>query len=868
MQRIRIARGVALLCGSVICIYVGSASTPQTTTSVLPSTLTGSAYRDFVAHELGWIKNDSICRGYFESTASGVLGEKPLGITEETTTLTSRGPVELRASGVSVLRDHVTVIQPGRRALADEAYVYRDKTGHVTKVILKGHVRLEEWGSFLLTDKATLVFDPRSVTITRSAFHFYSDKTDLVNVPSGPMMPSGPIDAWGTASGAYRDSNTVITLHDATYSTCNPTHPFWQLKAGKIVIDEPNNLGKAYNARIKIGGVPLFYVPYYQFPVRHERKSGILAPIIGYSSAKAGSSTSNGVVFGLPFYWNMAPNYDWTLTPQYYGADGFRLTSLFRYLTSKDRGQIYFSFLPDDASFGVFKTAALSTYSNIALYPTSTYEPYLTQLTDETNQRLFASMEEAGRYAQVLDWRIYLNYTLDPYYFSDITINTLAASDTNQLLNLGQISYETPHWLVSGWFQAYQTLHLITQISDQNEALDQYERLPEITASSYYPNILPNLDFVLDSDVADFYYTSILKEEPNGQRLHVRPQLKYNLENRAGYIRPAVAVDQVDYLVQQLNPGVASNAERTLPIIDVDAGLYFRQQFPWLKQTYSQSFEPRVFYLYVPYQNQDDLPNFDTVLLPFYYDQLFDVNIFNGIDRFENANQISVGFTSRLLNDETGRLVLKADVGQAYLFEPEQVCLSEGCTLTDSAMSPLVGDLAYYITQAWSLSGNLAWDAYDHQINNAAANVTYSRDGKHIAFVGYSFVGSDPYSLATFSGNTTDSNAYANYTDFLSFGGTWPLSQTWSVVGYMNYNFQQTRIESVYGGLAYDSCCWGLRLIIDHAYTSTTLDTTTGAPVNTYNNTYYIQLRLKGFSDFGTSGMSSLLQGTIPGIQV
>lgn len=858
MQRKWFARGMTLIfCGAVFACAQG-ASAKQTSTSILPAS-TGAVYRSFVAQELGWVKSDSICRGYFESTAPGVLGAKPQGVRDETSTLTSEGPVELRASGVSVLRDHVVVTQPGRRALADIAYVYRDKDGRVTKVILKGHVRLEEWGSFVLTDKATLFFDPQYMTLTHTAFHFYSGKSKFRNA-------AGPFDAWGTASGGHRDAATVTTIYDATYSTCNPENPTWQLKAKKIVIDKPHNRGEAYNGHIDVGGVPVFYTPYYQFPVTHERKTGFLSPILGYSSAKSGSNLSSGAVLGWPFYWNMAPNYDWLLTPEYYGDNGFRLTSLFRYLTPNDWGQVYFNFLPDDTNFENFRTTALATYSNTTLYPASTYQPYLTELADETNQRFFGSFQESGHYLERLSWRFDLNYVTDPYYFSDITVDSIAPSDTNQLLNLGQVNYEAPNWLVSGWFQAYQTLNLITQISDQNEALSQYERLPEITATAYYPDILPNLDFAFDSDATDFYYTSILQDEPNGQRLHVRPQFKYNFENRMGYIKPTVAVDNVSYLVQEINPGVSSSAERTLPIADVDAGLYFRQQFSWFKHPFSQTFEPRLFYLYVPYTDQDDLPNFDTTLLPFYYDQLFDVNLFNGIDRFENANQMSAGFTTRILSDENGATILKADLGQSYLFASNQVCLSAGCTLPDSQFSPLVGDLYYYITHSWTISGSLAWNMDANAINNAASNVMYSRDGKHILFAGYSFVGADPYSLATFSGTVNDSVAYSNYTDYLTFGGAWPLIRGWSAVGYMNYNFQQTRVESIYGGLSYDTCCWALRFVVDHTYSSTALNAN-GTPIDAYNNTYYIQIRLKGFSDFGSGGTDALLRRTIPGIE-
>jgi len=819
--------------------------------STLPVHLPKKQYLQYVADELGWVPSNNplaICGGYFKEPEFVKQFPNPGNIKNEPTTITAKGSISYATKGVSILKKDVTVTQPGRIVKADKAYIYRNSEGKISQIILIGHVSMREKGKLIIADIGSLTLYPTTARLINAAYHVYS------KTPYTPTL-KGPFNAWGIAKRSTREASGIIRLKDASYTTCSPTNPAWQIHAKRIVLNKKKGVGKAYGAVLTFKHIPIFATPYYSFPLNHKRKTGFLTPKLGFS-------TRSGADFGFPFYWNIAPNYDLTITPEWLTKRGFELTTYFRYLSERSTGYIYFNYLPNDRVFEEFRNNAFNTFGNGALYNQNFYAPYLNALKSMHNYRGFVTMADETHFNS--DWtaHVNINYVTDPYYFADIGGTQGGFSTANQLLNQIDLEYSGWHWELKGLLQAYQTLHIINQT--QNPALDQYQRLPDLIANAYYPDALPHMDFYWNSEATNFsYQSSFTPNKPIGQRLHLRPGISFPIYTAGNYITPQLWLDATGYNVEHLQPGQVKSATRVLPIFAVDSGLYFNRQFHLGNTEYTQTLEPRLFYLFVPYKNQNDLPNFDTVLLPFSFQQLFAMNRFTGDDRLDNANQISLGLTSRILNTETAEPILKADLGFIYYFQNPRVCLSAGCAQPKHHLSPIVTDLTYYPTHQWSLTGSLAWDPNLRQTNNAGININYKGNNNRIVNLGYVFVHENGTSIVTTT-VTPPSNIYSNNTSQFTFSTIWPIVKKWSLVGYIDYNINRRRIDTLYAGIQYDTCCWALRLIMQRSYVSTTVDNNGGLR-NGFDNTFYIQLQLKGLGDFGTADTGRLLSSTIPG---
>ncbi len=811
----------------------------NTPSETLPNNLPRKAFLKHIADGLDWVPSAHrryVCRGYFKEPAIVKRYPHPAPVKQEPAIITAKGPSTIETHGVSILEKDVVVTQPGRRVMADKAYIYRDgKTGRITKVILVGHVRLLEAGKLIIADRGTLTIYPKTALLINTAYHLYSKKAYNHTL-------KGAYNAWGTAKRAFRDKNEITHLRHATYTTCSPTNPVWQVSGTTIILNHPEHQGQAYNAVLRIKNIPVFYTPYYSFPLDHVRKTGFLAPRLGYSSRSGG-------VFAWPFYWNMAPNYDLTLTPQYFTERNFDFSGFFRFMSERSVGTIYADYLPNDMAFEKFRNNTFNTFVNPP-YNQTFFAPYLNQLQTFTNTRAFFSMTDISRLNSEWTSHIDLNYVTDPYYFQDLSGALNSNSASNQLLNQIDLHYEGWHWEFTSMLQAFQTLHVITQT--QNPALDQYSRLPDLNLNGYYPDVVHDLDIYLNGEFVNFSYQSLfLPNKPMGQRLHLRPGLSIPITYASAYFTPQAWADLTGYNVEHVQPGQVSSADRILPIFDIDSGLYFDQDFHLGTHNFTQTLEPRFFYLYVPYRNQDSLPNFDTVLLPFSFDQLFALNHYTGDDRLDNANQISMGLTSRLLNSDTGSTILTGSVGFAYYIENSRVCLSAGCATPDYRLSPIVGELAYTPTDYWSLSGSWAWDPNLRQTNNASINTSYTRDERRNISLGYFFVHGNGASIVT-GILTMPTNIYSNNTSQITFSEVWPISNKWSTVGAWNYNITYHRTDSYNLGFQYDPCCWGMRVIMQRSYAGSTL-TESGRIQNQYNTSFFVQLELKGLGDFGSS---------------
>lgn len=806
-----------------------------------------------IAQVLNWVPTScakNLCGGYYAEPVSVSDNPNPLPIGESRTTIIADQPSLGLQSGTSILIGHVKLSQSGRQINADQAYIYSDKlSGKMSLINMYGHVRYLEAGKLLTGTNAQLDLKNKTAEVENSIY-----RTDR-------PASYGMLHAWGKAKRIIREAANILHMRKATYTTCSPLVNSWHVKANKIILNKESGRGTASNATLYVRKMPIFYMPYFNFPIDKRRYSGFLYPTFGISN-------NNGFDLSIPYYLNLAPNYDATITPRWLSKRGTQLSGLFRFLNDSSSGYMEASYLPNDKVFTAFKQDATQKYGAVPFASS-----YLNRLKDYSNDRGKFNFNDGTRFNSHWSSSLDLNYVTDPYYFQDLGSNQFSIYN-DQLLNQADVNYNSDHWHFLGRLQAFQTLHQI----NQNIVLDQYQRLPQLDLSADYPQQLYGLDYSLDSEFIYFNHPSDFftgAPYPVGERLHLAPGLSMPIIKSAGFFTPTLQIDETAYSLSNNSlPGLMANRtgvnvgsspafpnhiNRALPIFDVDTGLYFDRNINFWNHAYRQTLEPRVFYLYVPPNNQTQIPLFDTTLPTFDYTTLFRTNRFVGIDRIGDANQVAAGITTRFLDNYTGADKLDASVGEIYYFRKHSVCLYPDCgddpTVSDR-ISPIVGRLSYNLTQAWSAIANTAWDPNQRQTINNGFHIQYMPIPGQVINVGYDYIrGGDPI-------NFTNIQSGENNYNRIDLNTAWSLNQRWSVVADWNYNISHTHPQTYLYGLQYDTCCWAVRFVASKLLTAEDLMGNT-----TFQNTYYLQFLLKGLGNFGNNNSSNLLISTIPGYQ-
>lgn len=776
--------------------------------------------RQDIAMMLGWVEErpiTTICGGYY--VEPNWLADQS-DLTDPDDVQITADEVSLFNAGRSTATGHVVIDQTGKQVTADTATIYRDdKSGDVTHIHLAGNVTLRE---------------PRRMLISREAeFDNVNQNGSLLDVLYRSVLPrkANSLNAWGQAKTVHRDAQGTYILRQATYATCPPLTRSWSLKARKLILNQKENKGVAKDTLFKVRGLPLLYLPYMSFPLDNARKSGFLSPLIGYNNR-------NGSDISLPYYLNIAPNLDMTVSPRYLSQRGGMVEGELRYLTSNTHGIIAGGFLPRDKRFRAFLDN-----NNLPNSGTDRAAVHWTGRTD-FNKNWSATAD--------------VHYVSDDYYFQDFG-TSLASTTTNQLIRRGSLLYSDQHWSWSTNLVGYQTLNPINQLPTAKI----FERLPQVVLNGNFPDFLGPLSFRIANEY-DYFLDGPI--QPDGNRLTSIPALTMGVSKPVGFFRATAELHASAYRLRSLPVGVQRDFDRTIPRYYVDGGLFFERDMHLGRTDYIQTLEPRLFFLYVPFEEQSQIPIFDSSTYVFNYAQLFRTNRFSGWDRIGDANQLTAAITTRMLNGDTGDERFRFSVGTIFYFDDRQVqlCSGLGCTQPPTLsgyqdptaeVSPIVADTAIGLIPGWSLQGHVAWDPKLRETNNAAAHLHYQSDPLHIIDIGYSYlVNGDIDPNGALSPNAN------NDLHQVRVGAAWPLSQEWSILGNWSYNINKDYNLSYYAGLQYDSCCWAFRVLAGRIYTQ--LDKQF---VPLYQNAIYVQFLLRGLGTVGNQNPSQVLSTIIPG---
>lgn len=862
----------------------------ETSTAVNSSDLTKTNYPRLnwsqmtplqVATQLGFVEEENsneVCSGYYVeptfTTVNAALQANQIPIHA------SADESELSLTGNSVLKGNVILEQPNQMVGSDLLYINRNSSGQVNNVEAYGHVYLRRPGELVIGDQGFFNLEDKTGQMNQVVYRrSLTNTSEYITALDDTQSKVSGVNAWGSATQFNQTKEGITVIQQGTYTTCPPLNHVWSVKANRITLDHDTGEGTANQARLYYKGVPILYVPYMSFPIDARRKSGFLLPNLSHSSL-------NGYDIAQPYYINLAPNYDMVFTPEYMSARGLNLNDDFRYLNSNGSGDFHGAFLPGDNAFSDFQQHEKNVYADV---PENEQPPTLDRLLDDSDNRYFVSWKDTRQYNPHWSSNVYLNRVSDDYYFQDFPSDP-AQTSQDQIHNVGNVAYNSEHWYFKTMMEGYQTLHPVNEGTVENV----YEKLPEVVLNANYPKAIGDVDVAVNNQFDYFNKTKTpgaVESPVDGSRALTNPQLTLPWYSSSGYLKPNVQLSATQYSLSNQMPGEDSSITRTLPIYDVDGGLFFDKEGSWFGHAYKQTLEPRLFYLYVPYRNQDEIPLFDTTVEPFTYDQLFRTNRFTGNDRIGDANQISYSLTSRILDPESGVEQMHVSVGEIYYFEDRKVNIDPNSldTVTfynsvppTNTVSPIAGEASYRVTQSWNLNGNLAWNPEDGQevmatnsqtgeqtlvdvprgLNNAALALQYKRDNDHIFNIGYTFLrGGDQ--LVNSNGqlitNPDNSQNNLNQTDVSAI---WPLSPQWKTFGRWNYNVSQTHNQNVMGGLEYDTCCWAIRLVGAHAFNYLDAE---NQDKPQFNNTIYLQFAFIGLGNVSTNNASGLLRKSIPG---
>jgi LPS-assembly protein len=570
----------------------------------------------------------------------------------------------------------------------------------------------------------------------------------------------------------------ILHLKDVRFTTCPMADHSWEMRTQSLTLDTGERIGTGRDVRVDFKGVPILYLPWLDFPLGNERKSGFLFPSIG-------SNSTSGFELEIPYYWNIAPNADLTFSPRYYSNRGTDLAGDTRYLTSNSRGELQWHYLPDD------------------------------RLADG-NDRSLVDFKDVTELPQEVRLRVDAANASDPAYFQDFGQGPEGTS-VAFLQRLAELTYRDANWRIAGVLQQYQTIDF-TLPSDQRP----YARVPQLAASADFgfgPRDLFRYGF--DSEVVDFTRAVGV----TGWRLDVMPRLGFDLDDAGYFVRSTLAWRYTQYELDHTGVGVDRSPSRTLPIYSFDTGLRFERP---AGDDRTLTLEPRVLYLYAPYRDQDQLPVFDTALPDLNLVELFRDNRYVGADRVSDANQVSVGVTSRLLDTASGQQFLAATLGQTYYFQPPRVVLP-GETATTNSSSDAVAELALTAYKHWNIDLGLQYDPADSRSERTFVAVQFKPAQESVVNVAYRF--------------------QRNVLDQAEASAAWPVTQHWNVLGRVVYDRDTHHALDRFAGFEYRSCCWAVRFLARrYVHTSSGAETTS----------YLLQLELTGLASVGSAPDSFL----------
>lgn len=672
------------------------------------------------------------------------IQDAPLRVTANSTKASS--------DKVAVLEGDVQISQGSRQIKSDFATIDQN----AQKVTLKGNVEFREPGILLKGEDAGIDVANSNVTINNATYVIHQASIR------------------GAAKKLSKSDQGNIIIDEASYSTCEPGDSSWQLITKQIEIDQKSGWATIKNARFEIKDIPIFYFPYIKFPIDDRRSSGLLIPDIDINQ-------DNGLDIAQPIYWNIAENYDSTISPRYIQHRGFGIEADFRLLNSWSQSRVSGSFLGNDKGGD----------DADEINPITGLHPY------EGDDRYMLNLDHVGGIDR--PWSTFVDYNSvsDTDYVRDLGNMTIDETSQTHIKQRAYARYETNHWNYQITSEDYQSV--------TRGLTDQYSILPSIDVDGYY-RFDNNLVLNLSNRYTVFSHNNPNKVEGSRRRLDY--SLTWDQHWNWGYFKPKVELKHLAYNLNypsQIRPmGVDQNPEVTIPVYSFDTGIFFERSLNWLDGV-TQTFEPRLMYLHSGYKDQSVLPDFDTREFTPSYDLLFRDTRFVGGDRISDDQRLTLGITTKLIDPNSGQEKFRASIAQSVYYADRKIMLSTIPTAEELAgmgrdRSAIALEVAARITNNWRFTSDLVYDDLDNHLEKTGFSARYNDRKKRIFNFTYRYT---RRAARAYDGQLIDQNIKQT-----NISGLVPLTANLNLVGRWNHDFTNNRELEVFAGFEYHNCCW------------------------------------------------------------
>lgn len=667
---------------------------------------------------------------------------------------TFKGNVEILSDSAIIQAQSARILNGGKQVIADTDVRYNDPV-------------------------LSVVSDSVNIDSTANALSIANTQYQLIE-----------FGGQGNADVIDIDQASGVSLKDVSFTTCPLSNPDWELRASEISMENGSTIGEAKHSRFYVKGVPVLYLPYFAFPLGTERQSGLLFP-------RPSSSSQTGIDYEQPYYWNLAPNYDLTLTPRVMSRRGFQLRSEFRYLGESTNGNINIDYLPDDTD------------------------------TEENEHRYF--------------YRFFHEQQLSDKWFLYADINGL--SDSNYIIDLGSEFYNRADTHVVRTF-GFDYLGDTTDISlylrdfdiiDENTTT--YRAMPEVKINGQYP-LATYLELHLNSELA--YFDNANESLPKAFRAHIAPTLKFPYIRQWGEFTAEATLFHTHYEQSNLGntdaddpflQGLEESVTRSIAQGRLFGTLHFERRGSWLSSDSKMTIEPKFQYLYTSFSEQDNIGLYDSTVLFTDVNGLFRGREFTGLDRISDNNQVTVGATSRIL-DSANREQFVFSIGQIFYFEDGRVSAFR----SEQDRSAVASELDWRINERWLLYGDTLLSSNSQKVDRSSLTLSYRKNARNLIQLSHRYV-------RELSNETIDQ---------LGVSVSWGFAKNWQWVGRVFRDMERNREIETYTGVEYESCCWAIRVVAQR-YLTNRFDTMGGQTTNEYDSGISLEFSFKGLGTGNTA---------------
>lgn len=601
-----------------------------------------------------------------------------------------------------------------------------------------------------------------------------SSQTQTLNMQNTVYQLTGFV-GHGAAEEIDISADDGISLKEVSFTTCPLGQEDWRLVASEISIEQGETMGEARHTRFYVGDVPVLYLPYFAFPVSNQRQSGLLFPLIS-------SSTSTGIDYEQPYYWNIAPNYDMTISPRLMSNRGVQLKTEFRYLTENSQGNLFLEYLPND-----------------------------TKLASD-DSRYFYRYQHQGTLGDSWMLNADLNGISDNNYIVDLGSDFYNRSDTTINRTLG-VEYFSNHVDFSLYVRDFDTI---------GDYEDIYRALPEAKIQLRQP-LGDMLALTVDSELA--YFDNAQENNPTALRWHVAPTLSLPYQRYWGEMTAELTVMNTYYHQREIEGTLLEEeVNRTLTRGRLFSSLYLERNDNLLGNNMTVTLEPKIQYLYTSYEDQSNIGLYDTTALLNDVNGLFRGQEFTGLDRINDNNQITLGVTSRVI-DDANREQFVVSLGQIFYLADTRIT----ATTDDRNRSALAAELDWRFDDNWFVHSTVQIATDNDKVERSSMVLEYRRDNESLVQMSHRFV-------RDLSGETIDQ---------LGISASWPIAKNWHWVGRSYRDLERDRSIENYFGVQYESCCWAVRLVAQRSL-SNRYDALGQQNTNEFDSSIGLQFIFKG----------------------